>query len=271
MAAQREEAQGLLPGKSTGPRPGSARRGCPGPGAQDRGPISSVLMCSPLLLGRPDPAHGPTGTDPVPAAAPESHLKARQLVMMALGSAIGTGLFIGTGAAIRTACPAVLLSFFVACVLLVHGEAERDDMVQYCAEHLDGFATTVHGRVQSYGSRCTRPSVLWGDVSRELGAQDETQIPTHLCHSEFGKVVSAVDGLDAAVTSSRRNRPARRCWSSAGRSLSRPTPADPRKPRGPRAFAVPGASDLTHLPPPMAVVTIRLVFWALPSAAQRSP
>jgi len=191
--------------------------------------------------------------------------------------------------------------------VLVHGEPERNDMVQYFAEHLDGFATTVHGWVQSYGSRCTRPSVLWGDVSREgdgvrgeaftvpwighaqsltdrpvkgmltgpvtilawsfvrddqplgetaeqvalalrdevadleaagigiiqvdepalrellplrredqpayldwsvrafrvatSGVRDETQIHTHLCYSEFGEVVSAIDGLDADVTS----------------------------------------------------------------------
>lgn len=50
--------------------------------------------------------------------------------------------------------------------VLVHGEAERNDMVQYFAELLDGFATTEHGWVQSYGSRCTRPSILWGDVAR---------------------------------------------------------------------------------------------------------
>ncbi|MBF4561914.1 5-methyltetrahydropteroyltriglutamate--homocysteine S-methyltransferase [Microbacterium sp. VKM Ac-2870] len=50
--------------------------------------------------------------------------------------------------------------------VLVHGEAERNDMVQYFAEHLDGFAVTENGWVQSYGSRATRPSILWGDVSR---------------------------------------------------------------------------------------------------------
>jgi 5-methyltetrahydropteroyltriglutamate--homocysteine methyltransferase len=68
--------------------------------------------------------------------------------------------------------------------VLVHGEPERNDMVQYFAEHLDGFAVTRNGWVQyfaenldgfavtrngwvqSYGSRCTRPSILWGDVSR---------------------------------------------------------------------------------------------------------
>ncbi|HEU5222853.1 MAG TPA: 5-methyltetrahydropteroyltriglutamate--homocysteine S-methyltransferase [Candidatus Lumbricidophila sp.] len=50
--------------------------------------------------------------------------------------------------------------------VLVHGEPERNDMVQYFGEQLDGFAVTEHGWVQSYGSRCTRPSILWGDVSR---------------------------------------------------------------------------------------------------------
>ncbi len=185
--------------------------------------------------------------------------------------------------------------------VLVHGEAERNDMVQYFAENLEGFAATEHGWVQSYGSRCTRPSILWGDVRRpeaitvewtryaqsltahpvkgmltgpvtilawsfvrddqplaetanqvalalreeiadletagtaiiqvdepalrELlplratdqnayldwavsafrlatsGVKKATQIHTHLCYSEFGEVISAIDGLDADVTS----------------------------------------------------------------------
>ncbi|MBB5790845.1 5-methyltetrahydropteroyltriglutamate--homocysteine S-methyltransferase [Jiangella mangrovi] len=185
--------------------------------------------------------------------------------------------------------------------VLVHGEPERNDMVQYFAEHLNGFATTEHGWVQSYGSRCVRPPILYGDVSRpapitvewatyaqsltdrpvkgmltgpvtilawsfvrddqplgdtarqvalairdetvdleatgigivqvdepalrELlplrrvdraayldwsvgafrlataGVADETQVHTHLCYSEFGDVVAAIDGLDADVTS----------------------------------------------------------------------
>ena len=185
--------------------------------------------------------------------------------------------------------------------VLVHGEPERNDMVQYFAEHLDGFDVTQHGWVQSYGSRCTRPSLLWGDVSRpapitpawsgyaasltekpvkgmltgpvtilawsfvrddlplaevasqvalalrdevadleaagirivqvdepalrELlplrredqrayvdwsvaafrlatgGAAPGTQVHTHLCYSEFGEIIDAIDGLDADVTS----------------------------------------------------------------------
>ena len=185
--------------------------------------------------------------------------------------------------------------------VLVHGEPERNDMVQYFAENLDGFDVTVHGWVQSYGSRCTRPSILWGDVSRPapitvpwtryaqsltdkpvkgmltgpvtilawsfvrddqaleetanqvaLALRDEisdlqeagtkiiqvdepalrellplrrrdhadylrwsvgsfklatagvaaaTQIHTHLCYSEFGEIIDAIDALDADVTS----------------------------------------------------------------------
>ncbi len=185
--------------------------------------------------------------------------------------------------------------------VIVHGEPERNDMVQYFAENLDGFAVTQNGWVQSYGSRCTRPSILWGDVSRpapitvdwstyaqsltakpvkgmltgpvtilawsfvrddqpladtanqvalalrdeiadlesagigiiqvdepalrELlplkkedqaayldwsvgsfrlataGVQPTTQIHTHLCYSEFGVVIDAIDHLDADVTS----------------------------------------------------------------------
>lgn len=50
--------------------------------------------------------------------------------------------------------------------VLVHGEAERNDMVQYFAELLDGFVVTENGWVQSYGSRCTRPPIVHGDVSR---------------------------------------------------------------------------------------------------------
>ncbi|HEV8694958.1 MAG TPA: 5-methyltetrahydropteroyltriglutamate--homocysteine S-methyltransferase, partial [Lysobacter sp.] len=50
--------------------------------------------------------------------------------------------------------------------VLVHGEFERNDMVEYFGEQLDGFAFTAHGWVQSYGSRCVKPPVLYGDVSR---------------------------------------------------------------------------------------------------------
>lgn len=50
--------------------------------------------------------------------------------------------------------------------VLVHGEHERNDMIQYFAELLDGFATTHFGWVQVYGSRCVRPPILYGDVER---------------------------------------------------------------------------------------------------------
>ena len=50
--------------------------------------------------------------------------------------------------------------------VLVHGEAERNDMVEYFGENLDGFIFTQNGWVQSYGSRCVKPPVIIGDVSR---------------------------------------------------------------------------------------------------------
>jgi 5-methyltetrahydropteroyltriglutamate--homocysteine methyltransferase len=50
--------------------------------------------------------------------------------------------------------------------VLVHGEPERNDMVQYFAEQLDGFFATQNGWVQSYGTRCVRPPILYGDVVR---------------------------------------------------------------------------------------------------------
>jgi 5-methyltetrahydropteroyltriglutamate--homocysteine methyltransferase len=185
--------------------------------------------------------------------------------------------------------------------VLVHGEPERNDMVQYFGEQLDGVAVTEHGWVQSYGTRYVRPPIVFGDVSRpapmtvewltyaqslterpvkgmltgpvtmlkwsferddqprevtarqlalairdELadleragigviqvdepalreglplrrehrdaylawaveafrlstgGVRDEIQIHTHMCYSEFGEILPAIDGLDADVTS----------------------------------------------------------------------
>lgn len=50
--------------------------------------------------------------------------------------------------------------------VLVHGEFERNDMVEFFGEHLAGFRFTANGWVQSYGTRCVKPPVIWGDVSR---------------------------------------------------------------------------------------------------------
>lgn len=51
--------------------------------------------------------------------------------------------------------------------VLVHGEYERNDMVEYFGECLDGFLFTENAWVQSYGTRCVKPPVIWGDISRE--------------------------------------------------------------------------------------------------------
>ena len=50
--------------------------------------------------------------------------------------------------------------------VLAHGEFERSDMVEYFGQQLQGFAFTQHGWVQSYGSRCVRPPMIYGDVTR---------------------------------------------------------------------------------------------------------
>jgi 5-methyltetrahydropteroyltriglutamate--homocysteine methyltransferase len=50
--------------------------------------------------------------------------------------------------------------------VLVHGEAERNDMVEYFGQHLDGYTFSQFGWVQSYGSRCVKPPIIYGDISR---------------------------------------------------------------------------------------------------------
>jgi len=69
--------------------------------------------------------------------------------------------------------------------VLVHGEFERNDMVKYFGEQLSGYTFTQHGWVQSYGSRCVAPPIIWGDVERphpmtvrwSAYAQSRTQKP----------------------------------------------------------------------------------------------
>ena len=65
----------------------------------------------------------------------------------------------------------------------VHGEFERNDMVEYFGEQLDGFAFTSFGWVQSYGSRCVKPPVIFGDVSRPF--------PMTTYWSEFAQSLTA--------------------------------------------------------------------------------
>ena len=55
--------------------------------------------------------------------------------------------------------------------VLVHGECERNDMVEYFGEQLEGFAFTRNGWVQSYGTRCVKPPIIYGDV-RPAAAHD---------------------------------------------------------------------------------------------------
>ena len=52
--------------------------------------------------------------------------------------------------------------------ILVHGEAERTDMVEYFAHQMEGMLFTTNGWVQSFGSRCARPPIIWADVHRPI-------------------------------------------------------------------------------------------------------
>jgi 5-methyltetrahydropteroyltriglutamate--homocysteine methyltransferase len=63
-------------------------------------------------------------------------------------------------------CHSVRQQEALALDVLVHGEAERNDMVEYFGEQLDGYAFSQAGWVQSYGSRCVKPPILFGDISR---------------------------------------------------------------------------------------------------------
>ena len=120
--------------------------------------------------------------------------------------------------------------------VLVHGEPERNDMVQYFAENLDGFAVTQNGWVQSYGSRATRPSILWGDVSRP-GADHGALVDVHAePHREAGQGHADRPGDDPRVVV-RARRPA----AGRDRQPGRPRPARrDRRPRGRRHRHHPG-------------------------------
>jgi 5-methyltetrahydropteroyltriglutamate--homocysteine methyltransferase len=118
---------------------------------------------------------------PVRAAAQRDQLHLPDLPVTTIGSFPQTGQLRGArtaladgrlsdvdyAALVRTEIERVVrLQERLGVDVLVHGEPERNDMVQYFAEQLDGFAVTRHGWVQSYGSRCTRPPILYGDVRR---------------------------------------------------------------------------------------------------------
>lgn len=66
----------------------------------------------------------------------------------------------------RTVAEVISHQEHVGLDVLVHGEPERNDMVEYFGQQLRGFAFSEHGWVQSYGSRCVKPPILYGDVSR---------------------------------------------------------------------------------------------------------
>ncbi|HJU46258.1 MAG TPA: 5-methyltetrahydropteroyltriglutamate--homocysteine S-methyltransferase [Chitinophagaceae bacterium] len=73
--------------------------------------------------------------------------------------------------------------------VLVHGEFERNDMVEYFGEQLDGFLFTKNGWVQSYGSRCVKPPVIFGDVSRP---KDMTVRWSSFAQAQTGKLMKGM-------------------------------------------------------------------------------
>ncbi|RAV30229.1 5-methyltetrahydropteroyltriglutamate--homocysteine S-methyltransferase [Sinomicrobium soli] len=73
--------------------------------------------------------------------------------------------------------------------VLVHGEFERNDMVEYFGELLDGFVFTQNGWVQSYGSRCVKPPIIFGDVSRP---EDMTVQWSRFAQEHTGKIVKGM-------------------------------------------------------------------------------
>ncbi len=79
--------------------------------------------------------------------------------------------------------------------VFVHGEPERNDMVEYFGEQLDGYAFTQFGWVQSYGSRCVKPPIIYGDVSRE---KPMTVFWTQYAQNQTDKIVKGM--LTGAVT-----------------------------------------------------------------------
>src|SRR5699024_5323210 len=85
--------------------------------------------------------------------------------------------------------------------VLVRGEPERNDMVQYFAELLDGFVVTENGWVQSYGSRCTRPPIVVGDVSRPTAMTVEWAKPAQSLSQKHaqGRLTGPVTTLASSV------------------------------------------------------------------------
>ncbi|MGW2142761.1 5-methyltetrahydropteroyltriglutamate--homocysteine S-methyltransferase [Nonomuraea bangladeshensis] len=144
----------------------------PAAGFQESGPS--------VALADPPPAGG-RAPYPVRAAAQAARLGLPPLPVTTIGSFPQTGELRAARAAVAAGTlaedayerrveaeieRAIRLQERLGLDVLVHGEPERNDMVQYFAERLDGFAVTGNGWVQSYGSRCTRPPILHGDVRR---------------------------------------------------------------------------------------------------------
>ena len=71
--------------------------------------------------------------------------------------------------------------------VLVHGEFERNDMVEYFGENLDGYLFTQNAWVQSYGTRCVKPPIIWGDITRKKPITVDWSVYAQSCTKHFVK------------------------------------------------------------------------------------
>ena len=153
-------------GRRSAPRqhPRAPRRRGPAPGAQHAGRRPAPVRLSPAPAG---------AAAPVGAAAVADHH--HRLVPADDGDPRRARAAFKRGAIDAPAYEAAMREEIALAVrkqealgldVLVHGEAERNDMVEYFGEQLDGFGFTTNGWVQSYGSRCVKPPILYGDVAR---------------------------------------------------------------------------------------------------------
>ena len=115
--------------------------------------------------------------------------------------------------------------------VLVHGEFERNDMVEYFGEQLDGFAFTEHGWVQTYGSRCVKPPIIFGDVSRPRPMTVRWIALRPVAHLAADEGHAHRAGHDPAMVvrarrpAAQRNGAARSRWRSATRCATSKRPA----------------------------------------------
>ena len=105
--------------------------------------------------------------------------------------------------------------------VLVHGEFERNDMVEYFGEHLAGFAFTANGWVQSYGSRCVKPPIIYGDVSRRSSDHGRVEQLRQLADRAADEGNADRADHDSAVVVRSQRHSGERCCVATGAGAAR--------------------------------------------------